>query len=200
MNWDESYRTGEYKDHWDSSYPSPELAGFIGLLDNLGSWKILDIGCGTGEDAIFLSRYAEKVYGLDISPLAIKMAEEKSIRKGGKVKFMSGSVFSLPFDRNEFDLLTDRGCLHNLDLSDWTKYEAEAYRVLKDRAFLFLRGARRLAEYGEGFTFIESDHIEKVFTSERWRIKGPYRVNLFSDAKEGILDSNLFILKKTGGE
>lgn len=196
MDWNETYRSGDYKRHWDSSYPSPELAGLVSTIGNISTWKIMDVGCGTGEDAIFLSSYAKQVYGLDVSSLAIEIAKKKSLKKGVGAMFVTGSVFSTPFDNDYFDLITDRGCLHNIGLEDWPKYETEVYRVMRIGGILFLRGARRIKAYGENFIFLEPETLKKVFSTDKWEIKGPYEVTLYSDARDGTLLSNLFVLRK----
>ena len=49
MNWNDAYTDGIYKKHWDSSYPSPELVGFISTIENKKNSVLLDIGCGSGK-------------------------------------------------------------------------------------------------------------------------------------------------------
>lgn len=200
MEWDKAYINGDYKRHWDSSFPSPELSGFTSSQVNIKDWRVLDVGCGTGEDALFLSNHAHFVYGLDISQTAIEIAKNKIGVNTHNVEFMTGSVFALPFNNNTFDMITDRGCLHNLSFAEWPKYEFEVYRCLKKEGILFVRGARNWKGYEDGFSLIESQNLAKVFHKQRWDTKGPYRLTLFSDAEDGILHANLFILSKVKQE
>ena len=97
MNWNDAYTDGIYKKHWDSSYPSPELVGFISTIENKKNSVILDLGCGSGEDAIFLLKYFKSVYGLDISETAISIAQKKSVERSATATFVNGDVYSMPF-------------------------------------------------------------------------------------------------------
>lgn len=194
MEWENAYLEGDYKNQWDSSHPSPELVGFISSRTNKKNDVLLDVGCGTGEDTIFLSNYVNSVHGIDISPTAIIIAQKKAQKRKSKANFKVGSVYALPFSNNMFDIVLDRGCLHNLPLSEWKTYEHEIYRVLKKNGVLFLRGARKVEEYGDNFTFITEQNIKTAFLDKKWEISGPYAYTMFSDA--GILYSNLFLLNK----
>ena len=196
MDWDELYRTGQNKAHWDSSHPSPELVGFVSSLEHINKWRVLDVGCGSGEDSIFLSNHAKEAFGVDVSPTDIEFAKSKSLIKGSNARFVVGSVFRLPFEDGAFHMITDRGCLHNIDSADWTMYVSEVYRVLREGGILFLRGARKVEEYGDGFTFIEPDSVSKVFADNRWAFAGPNSYTMYSDANIAILFSNLFVLRK----
>ena len=53
--WSEIYRLGGHREIWDYSYPSPELVGYV-LGARLGAHaRVLDVGCGAGQDAVFLA-------------------------------------------------------------------------------------------------------------------------------------------------
>lgn len=93
-----------------------------------------------------------------------------------------------------FNIITDRGCLHNLPLNTWQKYEHEVYRVLKTGGIFFLRGAKDVTEYGDNFIFITEKNLYSNFVDQKWEKNGPYSYTMFSDA--GILNSNLFLMKK----
>src|SRR3989344_2244801 len=62
--------------------------------------NILDAGCGTGRNIIFLKNYG-KVSGFDISPYAIKYCKR---RKLVNIKF--GSIDKIPYKNNCFDVVT----------------------------------------------------------------------------------------------
>ena len=196
MYWEASYRSGEFRRAWDSAYASTELVGYKGSLESAEKLVSLDVGCGSGEDAIFMSIGVGKSYGIDISPTAVSIATRKSSLLHSKVEFVVGDLFSMPFPAFSIDMVTDRGCLHNIDYSKWDKYESEVSRVLRPGGILFLRGARRETKYDENFSFIEPETVKSVFIPQRWRIKGSYPFTMFSGASDGILLSNLFILQK----
>ena len=94
-------------------------------------FRILDIGCGTGEFAIKLkqaNRNAE-IYGLDISQEMINQARKKTGMSGG-VDFKVGDVEHLPYENGHFDYIT---CAHSFHhYPNKRKAIREMYRVLKD--------------------------------------------------------------------
>ncbi len=196
MDWDSAYESGDYRKHWDSSHPSPELAGYISAMHPQDGKDFLDIGCGSGEDTIFAAQYFENSVGIDISSKAIELATNKALEKRSNAKFVQADLNCLPFGDSTFSMVSDRGCLHNLSFEMWASYEKEVFRVLKPGGTLFLRGARKFPPYGENFTFIETENIENHFHHHHWNIRGPYSITMFSDADDGCLLSNLFVLDK----
>ena len=62
--------------NWDIGRPQ---RAFVQVLDaGLVESPVLDVGCGTGELAMFLARYGHRVLGIDLSELAITQAREKA--------------------------------------------------------------------------------------------------------------------------
>jgi ubiquinone/menaquinone biosynthesis C-methylase UbiE len=55
--------------------------------------SIIDVGCGTGNHALRLSRLGYEVVGVDISPTMLKIAKEKE--KEAKVTFIQGDMRKL---------------------------------------------------------------------------------------------------------
>jgi SAM-dependent methyltransferase len=51
--------------------------------------RVLDLGCGTGEDALFLASLGVDVYGVDVSPAMVERARQKATRcrVRGSVRF-----------------------------------------------------------------------------------------------------------------
>ena len=196
MDWDSSYTSGEYRKHWDSSHASPELVGFISSLVNQEAMAFLDIGCGSGEDAIYASGVFRSSVGIDISKCAIDLAKEKCNERKSNAVFRKADIFSLPFGNSSFSIAADRGCLHNIPLNDWPSYEREVHRILGKEGVFLLRGARKVPSYADNFSFIEPENVGKFFTPARWDSRGPYKFTMFSDAEDGYLLSNLFVLSK----
>ena len=53
-------------------------------LDRLftGAQRVLDLGCGTGEDAMYLAARGTRVLGLDASAAMVRTAQEKARQRG----------------------------------------------------------------------------------------------------------------------
>ncbi|WP_167375039.1 class I SAM-dependent methyltransferase [Prosthecochloris sp. GSB1] len=88
------------QDRFNESYSRGEIPCDFGRVDvnlverrSLSVGAALDIGCGTGGNAIWLARKRFRATGVDISSLAIETACEKSEREGGRVQ-VSGGRFS----------------------------------------------------------------------------------------------------------
>lgn len=78
--------------------------------------RILDIGCGLGHYYISLKKRIDKdfdYYGLDIIDDYITKAR-KLFQDYPNVNFKKGSIFSLPFKKNSFDIVMCNNFLHNL--------------------------------------------------------------------------------------
>ncbi|MGF1495613.1 MAG: class I SAM-dependent methyltransferase [Elainellaceae cyanobacterium] len=57
--------------------------------------QILDLGCGTGDLAIWLFQQGYDAYGIDIAPSAIAWANEQALAQNTQVQFTVGSVLDL---------------------------------------------------------------------------------------------------------
>lgn len=113
---------------WDLGKPYRRLIEFV---KKNRPCLALDVGCGTGTDAIFLAQKGFEVTGIDISKEAIKRAKKKAKKAKVKVNFVVGDVFNMPFKDESFKFVNDNGCLHLLDKKGWKKFIKEVYRVMK---------------------------------------------------------------------
>ena len=99
-----------------------------------GSRAILDAGCGTGRNLVFLSRYGE-VTGLDYSPVALACCRER-----GFTRLIHGSVNALPLADASLDLVTSFDVLTARAADDRAAF-AGAARVLRPGGCLLVRVA-----------------------------------------------------------
>jgi SAM-dependent methyltransferase len=85
------------------------------VADARAPGRALDIGCGTGRDAIFCARRGWQVTGVDDVPLALRRARAKAASAGVRVRFEQADITRAGLDRigTGYDLLIDMGCLHN---------------------------------------------------------------------------------------
>ena len=92
--------------------------------------KVLDFGCGNGENGIYAARCGADVMGIDISPEGVANAnlnaEQADVDDHCKFEIMDGE--GMIFADNTFDLGVEYGVLHHVDLD---KAMAELNRVLK---------------------------------------------------------------------
>jgi len=85
--------------------------------------KAIDFGCGAGNYAIYLASRGFDVTGVDISPTAIRMAEENARKNGVKCSFVAADVLGdLKEVRGTFDFALDWELLHHLFPEQREKY------------------------------------------------------------------------------
>ena len=99
--------------------------------------KILEIGCGAGNNCWFAAREGFNVTGIDGSVSAINFANERFANEGLKGNFIVGDFTSLPFNDTEFDIVFDRGSIVCCNLAGGKQAINEAGRVLKTNGLFF---------------------------------------------------------------
>jgi SAM-dependent methyltransferase len=112
---------------WDTGVPPPELIEAVEGAAMLPPGRALDLGCGTGTNALYLARHGWHATGIDFAAPAIARAREKlrtTQALTGSAHFLRGDVTkldTLPLD-GPYTLLLDLGCFHNLEPADRRRY------------------------------------------------------------------------------
>jgi len=123
----ERYASG--KTPWDSGTPSEELLRVLNAGKLKGS-SVLEIGCGTGTNAIELARRGFHVTAVDIVDHAIQTARDKAHAAAVSVDFRVADVLRDNLG-GPFDILFDRGvyhCLRTEDLKAFQEFLKQATR------------------------------------------------------------------------
>lgn len=113
------------------SFESPTAIENRYVLSQLGSLKgkrILDLGCGAGEGAVYFALQGAESYAFDISPGMVEVARTLSQKYGVQVKFVVAEAGRLPYPDQFFDLVFGNGVLHHVD---FVLCAQEVRRVLK---------------------------------------------------------------------
>ncbi|MFZ2447710.1 MAG: methyltransferase domain-containing protein [Syntrophobacteraceae bacterium] len=92
-----------------------------------GCRRILDIGCGTGEQAELLANEGFTVAGLDLSPAMLARARGRG--RPGAAYFL-GTAEALPFHAASFDCVIISLALHEMGYATAVRVTDEALRVL----------------------------------------------------------------------
>ena len=101
---------------WDIGRPQKEFVELVRRGEITGS--VLDIGCGTGEHALFFAGEGHEVWGIDSASLAIQKAKEKAAGRGLQVHFLVLNALDLARLNRKFDTATDSGLFHTLSDED----------------------------------------------------------------------------------
>src|ERR1051326_4335915 len=83
--------------------------------------SVLEIGCGAGQGAAWLSRAGFKVTGIDISQEAVNRARADFAHAGGP-NFIVADVTAPDPLKTRFDGIIDAGCFHTLSAEQHAKY------------------------------------------------------------------------------
>ena len=92
--------------------------------------RLLEIGCGAGNNLWFAAREGFTVSGVDGSPSAVEFAKKRFADEGLKGDLRVADFINLPFEDNSFDFVIDRAALTCSTFSDARKTIAEVRRVL----------------------------------------------------------------------
>jgi ubiquinone/menaquinone biosynthesis C-methylase UbiE len=131
--------------------------------------KILDIGSGNGKLAFAMAEKKNEVIGLDISKVAISIAQERQMKLNRElpVSFIHGDARKLIFDDNTFDVIVSQDLVEHITEDDFKIHLKEVNRVLKPGgSYLFwtpsaLKGGSSHGLHIKEYTFNELDTIIK---------------------------------------
>lgn len=169
---------------WDIGRPQKEFVALVRNGEVTGS--VLDIGCGTGEHALFFAAEGHEVTGIDSSPLAIEKAKGKAAERGLAVQFLVLNARELSRLPRTFDTATDSGLFHTLSDEDRPVFARNLAAVIKPGGNYFMLcfsdreppgyGPRRITEREIRETFRDGwsiRYIKPATFESRTRAEGP---------------------------
>jgi cyclopropane fatty-acyl-phospholipid synthase-like methyltransferase len=128
-SWDASY-TASKPAPWDIGRPQP---AFVRLAEKgLLSGRLLDSGCGTGEQTLLAASHGADAIGIDVSVHAIERARGKATERGLTARFEVADALRLGDLGLMFDDVIDSGVFHVFDDKDRGRYVASLASVLRD--------------------------------------------------------------------
>jgi SAM-dependent methyltransferase len=103
---------------WVIGEPQPAVVA----LERDGWFRgdVLDIGCGTGANAVFLAESGHRVHGIDLSSRAIELARSHAAARGIAVEFAVSDALRL---EGRYDTVLDSALFHvyGLDRADYVR-------------------------------------------------------------------------------
>lgn len=106
------YRSGDTP--WDHGMVDHNLIEMVEKY-SIAPGRVLDVGCGTGENAIWLAQNGFSVVACDLSPTAIQKARDKLAATDVNVCFLVADFIADEIPAGPYAFIFDRGCLHCME-------------------------------------------------------------------------------------
>jgi cyclopropane fatty-acyl-phospholipid synthase-like methyltransferase len=153
---------------WDIGRPQREIADAASQIEG----SVLDVGCGTGENALFFAKRGHSVTGIDYLEEPIERAKQKAAERGIKATFQVQDALSLADLHQQYDNVIDSGLFHTFSDEQRPQYVAGLAQVLKPGGKLFLMcfndkepgdiGPRRISQKELRNAFSNGWHIDSI--------------------------------------
>jgi SAM-dependent methyltransferase len=156
-----SYREGDAP--WDIGRPQAEIVALAeaGLITG----SVLDIGCGTGENALYLAGRGHAVFGLDGSATGIERARRKAAERGLPVQFHVWDALELGRLRKSFETVIDVGLFHVFADGERRRYAQSLAEVTAPGSDVFILNWSTEEPPGPGPRRIDESEIREAFRS-----------------------------------
>jgi cyclopropane fatty-acyl-phospholipid synthase-like methyltransferase len=155
---------------WDIGRPQDAFVALAQRGEIRG--RVLDVGCGTGENALYFASLGQAVVGLDAVAKAIEKAREKAKERGLAVDFRVGDALALAQLGGTFDTIVDCGLFHTFTDEERTRYVASLRSALAPGGTLYLMcfsdeetregGPRRVSQREIREAFATGFEVERI--------------------------------------
>ena len=146
---------------WDIGRPQPAFVQLADAGEIAG--PVLDVGCGTGENALFLAARGLEVVGVDAVEAAVAAARNKAAARGLAAEFLVHDALALEGLGRRFATITDSGLFHTFDDRERVRFTTSLASVLALRGRYYVvcfsdretgdGGPRRVTQEELGATF-----------------------------------------------
>jgi SAM-dependent methyltransferase len=132
--WDASYRDGPPP--WDIGAPQPAVVRLASA--GVFSGAVLDVGCGTGDNALHIAAAGLDVLGVDVAETAVSIARESATARGIHAEFIVADALRLDRLGRVFDTVLDCALFHAFDSDERRDYVVNLASVLKPGGYLYV--------------------------------------------------------------
>jgi SAM-dependent methyltransferase len=161
--WDADYR-GDRPPLWDAGKPSGELKKVV-ENGTIRPSRAVELGSGSGTDAIYLASRGFDVTAIEIAPTALGQAQKKARKAGVTVRWLLADVLAPP-DLEPFDFIYDRGCYHVVRDENLAAYLETVRRLSRPGTrFLLLAGNAEDPTPGYGLPRVSEEELRNDFLS-----------------------------------
>jgi SAM-dependent methyltransferase len=155
--WNERYAQGDIP--WNTGRPSSELQRVL-TETHIEPCRALELGCGTGTNAVWLAQQGFDVTACDISPLAIEQARRSAAAAGVSVRLLVADVLQPPAELSgPFDFVFDRGCYHVVRRDDVAAYLQTVRGLTRPGTFALILAGNAREPHDPGPPVVSEEHI-----------------------------------------
>ncbi len=153
---------------WEIGRPQEAFVALEKAGEIRGS--VLDVGCGTGENALFFAGRGHEVWGVDIVPAAIERAKAKVRERGIEATFRMADALDLQTLGRTFDAAIDSGLFHVFSDEERPRFAGSLAAALRPRGtyHLLCFSEKEPADWG-GPRRVTRGEIRSTFR-EGWRV------------------------------
>ncbi|MFX1318509.1 MAG: methyltransferase domain-containing protein [Promethearchaeota archaeon] len=174
--WERQYRKGFFL----NEPVHRELPDITKRFKSHGVNRVLDHGCGSGRNTVYLAAQGFDVFGLDIAPTGLSTTIEKLASQGLSGHVTLADILQLPYDDAFFDAIISVRVIHHNRLAIIRETVEEMRRVLRSGGLIWVtvpvpqgHGSKQGREIEPG-TWVPCGGIEKglphhLFTETRLR-------------------------------
>lgn len=134
LPWDASYHDGPAP--WDIDRPQPAIVRVASAGGFAGA--VLDAGCGSGENALYVASLGLSVLGVDVAETALVNARRSAEDRGIEAEFAVADAFELEGLGRRFDTVLDCGLFHTFDGDERARYVASLTSVTEHGGTLYV--------------------------------------------------------------
>lgn len=154
---------------WDTGRPQPSIIELAEAGQIRGS--VLDVGCGTGENLLYLAGRGHEAWGLDFVPVAIERARAKAAQRGIEAHFIVGNALELKKLGRKFDTVIDCGLFHTFTDEERPVFVNGVGEVLGPGRLLHILCFSDKEPGTEGPRRISQQEIRDAF-HDGWKVQG----------------------------
>jgi SAM-dependent methyltransferase len=143
-DWEAIYKSGTDLP-WDVKDPAPELVEYFGTLTAENKPRnVIEVGCGTGSNALWLAKSGCKVTVTEISPTALESAKTRAKEANLSIDFRLVDICEgAPVPVGSQDFAFDRGVFHVIPVQHRAKFvEVLASTIAAGGHWLSLAGSK----------------------------------------------------------
>lgn len=185
---------------WDIGRPQGEIVRLAERGEISG--KALDVGCGTGENVLYLARRGREVWGLDAVPAAIERARQKAMRRQVSARFVVANALDVQLadleadESTAFETVLDCGLFHTFSDEERSHFADNLSRLLTPKGNYFMLSFSEREPGNWGPRRVSQSEIRATF-ADAWKINYIREATFETNLEQGEVQAWLTSISHT---